>query len=168
MQVLHNLGGERNAQKVLKELSPYVECFRDGENVYYLNAAGRSIVGGKPRAKTLQARHFIMRNSLYIAFGQPETWKSETRLKVNKQVSVVADAIFYDEEGTLNIVEVDHTQTMAKNAKKLEKYTKLLELGVFKSSPRFIWITMTEYRRKKIKELSAGMHSHVFTAAEFN
>lgn len=167
--MLHNLGGERNAQKILKDLSPYVECFRDGENVYYLNAAGRAIVGGKPRAKTLQARHFIMRNSLYIAYGQPESWKSEQRLKVPKQVTVVADAIFYDEEGVMHIVEVDHTQMMAKNAKKIEKYAKLLELGVFKGKkPRFIWITMTEHRRKKIKELSADMDCQVFTAAEFN
>ncbi|PEJ62788.1 hypothetical protein CN680_30005, partial [Bacillus pseudomycoides] len=41
IQVLHNLGGDRNASRVMKELSEYVSRFRDSENVYYLNKEGR-------------------------------------------------------------------------------------------------------------------------------
>jgi hypothetical protein len=103
------------------------------------------------RNKTLQARHSIMRNYLYSAFGQPESWESEQRLKVPKKVTVVADAIFYDEDNKIHIVKADHTQKMIKNEKKIEKYKQLIDLNVFDSKPKFVWITTTEYRREKLK-----------------
>nr|MBS7717071.1 hypothetical protein [Vibrio cholerae] len=36
IQVLHDLGGDRNASRVMKTLEEYVSSFRDGEKVYYL------------------------------------------------------------------------------------------------------------------------------------
>lgn len=169
LQILHNLGGDRNAQKILKDMSDTVSCFRDGESVYYLNAKGRSIVGGKARNKTLQARHYLMRNYIYIAFDKPESWKSEQRLKTqNTKIVVVADAIFFDEEKRMHIVEADHTQKMIKNEKKIEKYRKLIELNVFGHIPKFVWITTTEYRREKLKQLCEGLDTLIFTVSEFS
>ncbi|MFY0758714.1 hypothetical protein AB1K32_07520 [Metabacillus dongyingensis] len=168
LQILHNLGGERNAQKILKNMSDKISCFRDGESVYYLNSKGRSIVGGKARQKTLQARHYIMRNYIYIAFDKPETWKTEQRLKVSKKVTVVADAVFYDESNRIHIVESDHIQKMIKNEKKIEKYRKLIDLNVFETIPKFIWITTTEYRRDKLTALCKGLDTMIFTMAEFS
>ncbi len=168
LQILHNLGGERNAQKVLKRMSNYISCFRDGENIYYLNSKGRAEVGGVVRKRLLQSRHYIMRNYLYIAFGQPDSWMSEQRLRIPKKVTVVADAIFYDEENRIHIVEADHTQKMIKNEKKIEKYKQLIELNVFDSKPKFVWITTTEYRREKLKKLCDGLDTVIFTVSEFS
>jgi hypothetical protein len=133
-----------------------------------LNAKGRLEVGGIARKRMLQARHYIMRNFLYIAFGEPDTWKSEQRLIVPKEVTVVADAIFYDEEGRMHIVEADHKQLMIKNKKKIEKYNRLRELNVLGDSPKFVWITTTEYRRQKLIELCEGLDSMIFTVSEFS
>jgi hypothetical protein len=172
IQFINDLGGDRNAQKILKDMSDYISHFRDGENIYYLNAKGRSIVGGKPRSKTLQARHYIMRNYIYIAFGQPDTWQSEQRMELkmkdNKKITVVADALFYDVEKTLYVVEADHTQKMIKNEKKVEKYRQLIDLGAIGKKTKFIWITTTEYRREKLKRLCEGLNTTIFTAAEFS
>lgn len=145
-----------------------ISSFRDGESVYYLNAKGRSIVGGKARNKTLQARHYLMRNYIYIAFDKPDSWKSEQRLKTQKtKIAVVADAIFYEEQ-RMHIVEADHIQKMIKNERKIEKYRKLIELNVFGHVPKFVWITTTEYRREKLKRLCEGLDALIFTVSEFS
>ncbi|PEI87275.1 hypothetical protein CN679_22635 [Bacillus pseudomycoides] len=45
IQVLHDLGGDRNASRVMKDLEEYVSSFRDSEKVYYLNKEGRERIG---------------------------------------------------------------------------------------------------------------------------
>jgi hypothetical protein len=167
LQVLHNLGSVRNTNHILKGMSEYLSFFRDGEKVYYLNKAGRERVNCKKvRKKTLQARHYIMRNHIYIAFGQPSTWKNEVKLEVPKVVKVIADALFIKDK-RYHIVEVDHTQKMSKNRTKIEKYRKLVDLGVFEKPPYFIWITTTDYKRKQITKLCEGLDHHVFTIKDF-
>jgi hypothetical protein len=168
LQTLHNLKSDRNASKVLKELSDYVSSFRDGENIYYLNKEGRERVNSdKVLKKTTQARHYIMRNSLFIAYGCPSTWKNETKLEVPGQVKVIADALFIRDK-RYHIIEVDHTQKMIKNKAKIERYKKLISLGVFDIEPQFIWITTTELRRKQLLKLSEGLTVRVFTVKDFN
>jgi hypothetical protein len=170
IQTLHNLGSVRNAQRVMQELKEYVSCFRDGENVYYLNAAGRERVNAtKVRKKTTQARHYIMRNSLYIAYGCPATWKNEVKIgfKEDKKTQVICDAIFLKEQ-RYHIVEVDHTQKMAKNRSKIDKYRRLMELGFFAKPPILVWITTTEYRRKQLTKLMEGLDYQIFTVSDFH
>lgn len=165
---MHNLGSTRNAQRVLQEMAPYLSNFRDGENIYYLNKEGRERVGStKVLKKTTQARHYIMRNSIYIAYGSPSTWKNEMKLEVPKKVKVIADALFQKDK-RYHILEVDHTQKMTKNKGKIERYKKLMELGVFEKPPVFIWITTTEYRRKQLIKLLEGLEYQIFTANDFN
>jgi len=170
IQVLHELGSSRNASRIMKQLETdgLVNSFRDNEKVYYLSREGRERVGcKKQRKKTTTARHYIMRNSIYIAFDSPETWKNEQRLIVKDAgIKIVADAIF-KQDGRFMIVEVDHTQKMTANRTKVDKYRKLVELGVFEKPPLFVWMTTTEHRRKQITKLCEGLDVQVFTVRDF-
>ncbi len=148
-------------------MSEFLSHFKDGEYIYYLNKEGRERVGAtKVLKKTAQARHYIMRNSLFIAYGCPSTWRNEIKLEVPKVVKVIADALFQREK-RYHIVEVDHTQKMTKNKGKIERYRKLIESGVFEIPPKFVWITTTELRRKQIMSLSKGLDTQVFMAKDF-
>ncbi|WP_306453842.1 replication-relaxation family protein [Bacillus sp. 7884-1] len=168
LQTLHGLGSARNASRVLKNMEQYISSFRDSENIYYLNKEGRERVNcQKVFKKTMQARHVLMRNDLYIACGQPATWKNEMKLEVKGRVSVIADALFIRER-RYHIVEVDHTQKMGKNRTKVERYRKLIDLGVFEKQPLFLWVTMTEYRRKQLLSLCEGLDVKVFTIRDFH
>lgn len=149
-------------------MEQYLNSFRDGENIYYLNKEGRERVNAtRVLKKTTQARHYIMRNSLYIAYDCPSTWKNEIKFEVPKQVRVIADAYFIKDK-RYHIVEVDHTQKMAKNKNKVERYRKLMELGVFEEPPLFIWITTTELRSKQLTELCEGLDIQIFTVKDFH
>jgi Replication-relaxation len=167
LQALHGLGSARNASRVMKQLEEYVSSFRDGENIYYLNAEGRERVNSKKvRKKTVQARHYIMRNSIYIAFGCPVTWKNEVKLEVPGEVKIVCDALFVRDK-RYHIVEVDYAQKMNVNKNKIAKYRKLIELGVFEQPPAFVWITTTEFRRKQLTKLCEGLDARIFTVKDF-
>lgn len=164
---MHRLGGERNANRVLKEMSEYICSFRQNENIYYLNKEGRERIGSeKVLKKTLQATHYLMRNDLYIAFGCPANWKSEIKLEVPAVVSVIADAVFV-RNGVYHIIEIDHIQKMTVNREKVKKYRKLLELNVFEKPPVFVWMTTTEYRRKELTKLCDGMNAKIYLKADF-
>ena len=172
IQVLHDIGSSRSTSRIMKELedAAYVNSFRDGEKVYYLSREGRERIGAvRVRKKTLQARHFIMRNSLYIAFGAPSTWKNEQRfvIKERKDLRITADATFV-QDGRYHIIEIDHTQKMSANKAKIAKYRKLIEIGAFKTTPRFIWMTVTEYRRKQLAKLCEGLDVQIFTVNDFH
>lgn len=168
IQVLHELGGDRNASRVMKSLEGYVSSFRDGEKVFYLNKEGRERVGSKKVLKrSNQFRHYIMRNDIYIAHGCPKTWKQEVRMNVKGVVSIVADALFND-NGRYHIVEIDHEQKMSVNRVKMQKYRKLIDCKVFEKPPKFIWYTTTEYRRKNLQKLCEGLDYNVFTVTDFH
>lgn len=167
IQTLHDLGSARNKSRVMKDMSEYVSSFRDGELIYYLSKEGRELVSAtKIRKKTLQARHYIMRNSLYVAYGAPTTWKNEVKLEVPKQIRIVCDALF-TQDGHYQIIEIDNQQKMSTNKSKIAKYRKLLELGVFDKQPRFIWLTTTNYRRKQLAQLCEGLDVQLFTVSDF-
>ena len=166
---MHNLGSARNTSKVMKSLTDYVSSFRDGENVYYLNKEGRERIGAnKIRKKTTQARHYIMRNYLYLAYQRPSTWKNEVKIgiKEDKKSIVICDAIF-QQDNRHHIIEVDHTQKMGKNKSKMDKYRELIRLGVL-DNPKFIWITMTDYKKKQIEKFCKGLDYQIFTIKDFN
>lgn len=168
IQRLHRLGGDRNANRILSEMSDYLHTVRQGENVYYLNAAGRERVGAtKVLKKTHQITHHLMRNSLYLAHGCPSTWKSEVKLAVKNEVTVIADALF-TMAGRYFICEIDNTQKMSENRTKLARYRRLMELGVFERPPKLIWITTTDYRRKQLAKLCEGLDVTLYLATDFN
>lgn len=156
---MHRLGSDRNARRVLQQMNEYLSTFRDTENIYYLNKNGRERVEcTKVRKKSVQVQHYLMRNELYIAYGQRSSWKNEVRFGLKGIAEVIADAIF-EKDGIYHAVEVDHTQKMTKNRQKIERYRKLRKEMHF----NLIWITTTEYRRKQLKKLCEGLDVQVLT-----
>lgn len=154
IQRLHNLGSDRNTTRVLSGLSDYLNYFYDGEKVFYLNKEGRLLTGSqKIRKKTLQARHFLMRNELYIALNQPMTWKNEIRIK---NIGIVADAMYRN--GSRHVfIEVDYMQKMIRNRAKIRKY------GDLRGDFELIWLTTTEHRRRKLAEMCQGLKIKIYT-----
>ncbi|MEH6940912.1 replication-relaxation family protein [Bacillus sp. JJ722] len=166
LQRIHRLGGDRNANRVLTEMREYLCSVRLEENVYYLNAEGRERVGcQRVLKKTGQVTHYLMRNALFIAFGCPASWRSEVKLEVSGEAKVIADALF-SRENRYYICEIDNTQKMAANRDKIARYRRMVELGVFKQAPAFVWLTTTEYRRQELAKLCEGLCVKIYTASE--
>ncbi len=166
IQRLHRLGGVRNANRILSDLSPYLHSTRLHENVYYLNAEGRRRVGAnKALKKTYQIEHHVMRNSLYLALGCPADWRAEVKLSVKNEASVVCDAL-YKKEDVYYVVEIDNTQRMSENANKIARYRRLVDIKAFGHPPVFIWLTISEYRRKQLAKMCEGLNVHIYTVAD--
>lgn len=166
IQRIHNLKGDRNANRVLKSMEEYLGSFRHGlENVYCLNKAGRDRVQCETiRKKTPNIEHFLLRNQLWIALRYPHTWENEVKLKVG-DVSVVSDAKFI-KNGVPVFVEVDISQPMIKNRAKIEKYKKIKEMT---NDPfHVVYVTQLEGRRAKLNEMLVGLSGKVYTMKEIN
>lgn len=166
LQQLHNLAGDRNARRVLAGMSEYLSSFRGetGENIYYLTKAGRERVGGgKPRQKTQQVSHFLMRNDVYIHF-RPAEWKNEVKAAIG-YVSVIADA-YFKHQNRLHFLEIDRLQHMAKNREKINRYKELHATGVYQERiryfPRLLWVTLTEGRKRQLVEWCEGLDAQVY------
>ncbi|WP_197200122.1 replication-relaxation family protein [Cytobacillus firmus] len=159
LQRMHRLGKERNAQRVLYDLSEYMSYFQEGrKKIYYLNAAGREMVQAtKIRKKTPQVNHYLMRNDLFISLGRPVSWENEVKIALNN-ISLIADAS-YTSNKLHHFVEIDYKQSMAKNSQKIEKYKKISTIN-----PQFklVWVTTTPFRKKKIEKLCEGLKVKVY------
>lgn len=159
LQKLHDLGGDRNARRVMSGLSKYVSNFRDFENIYYLNKAGREYIGGGRELKKLSTvDHYLMRNDFYIK-NLPEEFYPERIIKVGK-LEIKPDA-WIKLRGGYYFLEVDNTQRMVKNKLKAEKYKKLRDTGAFQQQygyfPRILWVTKLPSRKKLLKELMGDL-----------
>jgi hypothetical protein len=165
LQVIHNLKGERNANRILKDMEAYLSSFYHGkEKVYYLNKAGRDRVQAeKSRAKTQNVQHFLLRNQLWIRLGRPFSWENEYKIVVD-DISIQCDAIFYKPDKTLSIVEVDISQAMIKNRAKIERYKRIKELSG--NEFELFWITELESRKPKLLSLMGDMPGRVFSYGE--
>ena len=159
LQKMHDLGQDRNAQRVLSNMSEYISHFtEERKKVYYLNAAGREMVQSeKVRKKTALVNHYLMRNDLYIHLKRPSSWKNEIKIALN-DMSLIADAAFISNK-LHHFIEIDYKQSMSKNIQKIKKYKQLAALN-----PKFalIWVTTTPYRKKKIESLCEGLKGRVF------
>lgn len=149
-----DLGTIRNTNRVLNNLSNYLQCVRNGyQSIYYLNREGRIYVGcDKVRKKGSHIEHTVMRNDMWLYQGCPSDWKNEMKVD-NKKTSVIADAMF-NKNGYSHFLEVDHLQTMQENRSKILRYKELmpniaLQLGHY---PVLLWMTTTELRKKQIAE----------------
>lgn len=176
IQILHDLKSDRNAQRVLQEMSHWLASFNQsqGKRVYYLNKHGRERVGSdKVRVKITTVEHYLMRNDLYIMLGQPKEWRNEIRIrsgtenqKSKHEIVVVADA-HYVKDNRHHIIEIDHTQKMNKNRIKIRKYRDLIQRGVFgPHMPKLMWVTISEYRRELLLDLCEGLDVDVFLPSE--
>lgn len=175
-QNLIDLKSNRNAYRVIKQLEAYMNVFRDeGINVYHLNKKGREYVNcNKKRTKLTTAKHYLMRNDLFIHLGFPSSWRNEIRMRYENSkdpITIVADAHYTSvayPHAKHHLIEVDHTQKMQKNKIKIEKYRRLIEKGAFKGMPELVWVTSTPYRQKTLKELCDGLDAKVYLSTDLN
>ena len=165
IQRVHNLKGERNANRFLNSMSEYIGSFRHGlENVYYLNKKGRERVGCDViRKKTPNIQHFLLRNQLWIELKCPRTWENEIKMKVG-DLSIVSDAKFIMKGGIPVLIEVDVMQPMAKNKLKIQKYKEIKRITG--QEFHLLWVTELESRRPKLESLMDGIAGKVYTLNE--
>jgi hypothetical protein len=157
LQRIHNLGKVRNANRILRTLSPYLQSFRENySTVYYLSKEGREYVNtDKVRRKNQFVNHVLMRNEVYILMKCPHEWKNEMKVH-DGQYTVICDA-WFKAKGKYHFVEIDSTQKMKENREKIKQYQGLYQNGALTNHlgyfPLLIWVTTTEFRRKQLKEL---------------
>lgn len=165
LQRLHGLSGRRNTSRILNDMNDLLSSFQLDEKVYYLSAKGRKEIGStNVRRRTLHTQHTLLRNEVYLRY-RPEYWRLEFPIKWNDK-SIVPDAIF-KRDGQFVFLEVDHTQSMAQNEKKIAMYRELRESNVFQSKyghfPTILFVTMSDYRQKQLRALLDGMKAEILT-----
>lgn len=151
LQIINNLGGDRNAQRVLSrmEKDKLLLAARMEKKIYYLSNKGKQIIGsnqGKLNKKEIT--HVLMRNDLYIKLGMPSDWKKERPVKWGEN-KLIPDATFR-KAGEYHFIEIDNQQTMATNTEKIKKYKELSHV-IFKQynhRPTVIWYAASDLRKK--------------------
>jgi hypothetical protein len=131
---------------------------RFNENVYYLNQKGRELIGSeKERKYSLEVEHFLLRNDLYIHFGCPKDFEIERDIAFAsglKQKIIRPDARF-TRDGIHYLAEIDRTQNMVENKKKIAQYAELSPLikEQFHHPPKLIFYTITPTRKQSLAAL---------------
>lgn len=172
LQKIHDLKSDRNALKVLGRMKQYFHIkVHNGMNVYYLNQEGRTLVGLEKELKwTLQAEHDIMRNDVYAHFT-PKDWRIEHAISFkpkmsNNERTIITDATF-THEGKFHLLEVDRTQNMVENKKKINNYAELSPLlyDRFGHHPVIMFYTETPLRKETLTKYckEKGVNCLVYT-----
>lgn len=178
LQKLHSLGTDRNALKVLNQMKEYLHIkLHEGRYIYYLNNVGREMIGSEKEVKwTLLAEHHLLRNDMYLHYDCPSDWRIEEKITFQyqngltyKEASIKPDATF-TVNGRYHFLEVDRTQSMNENKKKIKQY-QLLSPAIeqqFKHKPVLVFYTISEGRRKLLegycKEL--GIEYQIFVKGD--
>jgi hypothetical protein len=170
IQRLHNLSGRRNTLRILNAMGDYLNSFHDGELVWYLSAKGRKEIGSETvHRRTPLVHHTIMRNEVYVTY-RPDLWKAEYPIKyVGKEI--VADAIMRKNDAYV-FVEIDLTQSMAANERKLAAYRDLRSTNRWQQKygpfPTLLFVTASEHRRQKLRGIMGDMKAEVLTFNDLN
>ena len=163
-----DLGTIRNTNRVLNNLSNYLQCVRNGyQSIYYLNREGRIYVGcDKVRKKGGHIEHIVMRNEFWLFYKCPKDWKNEVKIS-DGITSIIVDGMF-SRNGFQHFLEVDNLQTMKENREKIKRYKSLMDSLVKQMGyyPTVIWLTATELRRKQLEEACGGLKCKVYTINE--
>ena len=157
LQIINNLGGTRNAQRILQRMEKegLIKSERLEMKIYYLSEKGKRQIGsGKGDLKKTQIIHNLLRNDLYIKLGMPKDWKKETPITLNGELLLISDARC-TRNGINYFIEIDNKQSMKKNEEKILKYKKLFPIifQQFGHHPVLIWYTPYIIRKEKIKAL---------------
>ncbi|MGM9987172.1 MAG: hypothetical protein ACI35O_08085 [Bacillaceae bacterium] len=164
LQMKHNLKSYRNACRVIKQLSPYVnETFFNKEKVIYLNKNGRNLIGSDKEVKSTAAlEHSLLRNEVYLHLNSPIDWKTEypiesnntptwmqaSGIKVAQSKKLISDAV-YSRNGVHHFVEIDNTRHMIDNHHKLKTYAEIIpKLSYGKNYSLQIYTTTPDRKRK--------------------
>jgi len=175
LQLLHGLGTDRNALKVLNRMKDFLHIkMHNGKYVYYLNNTGRDLIGSDKDVKwSLAVDHHLLRNDMYLYFNRPQDWRIEEKITFKyqsgltyKETSIIPDATFTHHK-VFHFLEVDRTQSMAENKKKIKQY-ELLSPAIekqYKHKPVLVFYTTIESRREILSNYCAavGMLCMVFT-----
>ncbi|MFS0780118.1 hypothetical protein [Bacillus sp. 1P06AnD] len=134
--------------------------------MYYLNKAGRSLIGSDKEIKRASnIEHSLLRNDAYLYLNCPLDWQSEAVLEyvveqprtagiivkgmaVATKNKMVADAV-YKRNGYTHIVEIDNVRDMIDNKKKLQSYKDCFR---YLDTPRLEIFTTTQDRKKKFEK----------------
>jgi hypothetical protein len=110
-----------------------------------------------------------MRNDMWLYYYCPRDWRIEEPITFPEGLKnhvLVPDATF-TLEGKYYFLEVDRTQSMSDNKKKIELYSKLNPLmeKQFNQIPTLIFYTTTPLRQEKLKEIckSFKVNCRVYT-----
>jgi hypothetical protein len=136
--------------------------------VYFLNQKGRELIGSlRERKYSLEVEHYLLRNDMYIHFGCPEDFKIEQEIVFKSgltQRMIRPDAVF-TLKGVYHLLEVDRTQNMTENKKKINLYAELSPLISlqYRHLPSLIFYTLTPTRKKSISARCKenGIHFNV-------
>jgi hypothetical protein len=128
---------------------------RYNENVYYLNQNGCELIGQKEERRWVQSvEHYLMRNDLFIYYEQPTPFDIEPEITIREgmtQKIIKPDATFI-KESRYHFLEVDRTQKMLENKKKIDHYTQLFPLiqSKYNQTPLLVFYTHSPIRKEKI------------------
>lgn len=176
IQVIHGLGSDRNALKVLRGMLDYLHVGNlKGRNVYYLNKVGRDWIGstGGEVKFSYQIEHYLMRNDLYIYYGCPKNWEIERKVEfkiLGKPSQWIKPDARFVKDDIWHFIEIDRTQSMSDNIKKIEDYAQLSPIieADLKHKPVIVFYTIKNSREHKLKELckKAQLDCMVYTQAD--
>ncbi|EKS8363147.1 MULTISPECIES: replication-relaxation family protein [Bacillus] len=176
LMAIHDMGGIRNANRILKDLSPYVNStVYKKEYVYYLNKQGRALFDDTEKiVPTIRLEHSLMRNEAWLYLFCPEDWQIEApiRYKIHdKKKTIIPDVKYRDSDGILNAVEIDRTQMMNVNSEKMNRYGEFTVYYKNKYSgkvPIIHFFTLTAYRQKTLEQLAVqqGVYAKVYVIPE--
>lgn len=153
--MVNGLGGVRNAQRILRrmEVEGLIKSDRYEMKVYYLSHKGRGYIGGTPQGpKKAHVFHTLMRNDAYIKLGMPKGWTIEQPITWGGH-KLIPDATFKN-SGEFHFVEIDRTQSIAKNLDKIKRYKELSSVifGTYSHRPTVVWYTLSETRKRKLRK----------------
>ncbi|GAA0313912.1 hypothetical protein GCM10008967_00520 [Bacillus carboniphilus] len=166
LQEIHKLGQKRNTLRIIKEMESYLHKKshpeRYGENVYYLNPLGREVIGtSKERKWNAEiVEHYLMRNDFFIYLGCPQNFEIEREIvmklkegNTHREEIIRCDALYKKEE-VMYFLEVDRTQSMSENKKKIERYKKASDIikKKFSNSPVIVFYTGSKIRKINIEK----------------
>lgn len=171
IQKLLNVPNVRNINRILLNMSKYLNSKRLHENVYYLNKAGRHYIGMKKEPpKPKQLEHRLMRSDMYMYYDCPKNWKSEHPIewqdRQRNKKKIISDA-FFSQDSTYFFIEADHKQTMKKNFDKIDLYSELFPLmeKEYKVDCVLIFYTLSDARKQRLMDYCTekGITCGVFT-----
>ncbi|MGA4464146.1 replication-relaxation family protein [Bacillus bombysepticus] len=159
---VHEMGGIRNANRIMKDLSSYTsKITHNKEYVYYLNQSGHKLFGEGKVVHHSRVAHAILRNEAWLHLFCPDDWQIETEIryiKDDKKKKIIPDVKFRDDDKILHAVEIDRTQKMGVNEDKLkcyEEFTKIYKQKYNGKVPVIHFFTITKYREKRLEQLAA-------------
>lgn len=161
LQEICGLGGVRNTNRILHRLESdgYLRSFKRPQKVYALSKRGRELIGSERKVNGRYAEHALMRNDAYLALGMPKDWRVEESVKFQsrtgrKRFTPDATCTY---NGRLTFVEIDRTQLMSENRKKIALYAEVQQ--IFRSNgkqpPAVRYYTVSGVRAERLRKIAS-------------